>query len=283
MEQQKNNSLPLFWRSVGAGLGYLGLYFGMQMLVCVPFVLVAAFRVIQQQGLQDSQTLINAIILYVQQHNLLLTLSVNVATLAVILVIFLIRKKNPLKEIGLNKVSPKSLLPLIPLGILLNVFTSSLLAMLPPQWLESYEAASQMVLGNSLDIIAVLMVAAIAPLTEEVLFRGLIYTRFSRGLPRWLAVTLCGLLFGLMHGQLVWVIYAGIFGAVLCLTMEQYGSLWGSIVLHMAFNMGSFFMAMLGQVNLLLVMMGSGLACWALAAYIRLHVNRKAMEQEGTG
>lgn len=268
---QSLQTLPR-WRDIGAGLGYFGVYLGVQILVSISYTLIISIRVMLEQGIQDVGTLLLAIDLRIRESALGLTSLVNAVTLGVFALIFFLRKKNPLGEVRLVPATVRSLLPLVPLGLALNVFVSSLLSLLPPQWLETYQAASSMALGSGMDLFTLLMIALLAPFTEEVLFRGLVYTRFSRALPRWLAIALSALLFGLMHGQPVWVAYTAFLGVALCLAMDRYGSLWGAVALHMAFNAGSLLVALLGQVHLPLLLLGSGLACWALTAYIRLHV-----------
>ena len=71
-----------------------------------------------------------------------------------------------------------------------------------------------------------------------------------------LACVLSSLVFGLLHGQLLWIAYAFIMGVVLTLVFERTGTLWASIVVHVTFNLvgtyavqylpGSFFILVLG-------------------------------------
>ena len=60
-------------------------------------------------------------------------------------------------------------------------------------------------------------------------------------MPDWLAVLLQGLAFGCIHGQLLWVCYASIFGVLLGWVRVKTGSLKASILLHLGFNLSSFF------------------------------------------
>ncbi len=76
-----------------------------------------------------------------------------------------------------------------------------------------------------------------APLSEEILFRGLIYSRMKQGMPALLAALLSALIFGVMHGTLLHLVYTVPMGLILCLFYEKYGSLWAAIALHMGFNL----------------------------------------------
>ncbi len=251
MEEQRPVSAPArsALRSIGAGLGYFGGYLLLQFVLGIPFTLIAAIGAVRAVGIADISALITEIYARVQGSAMLLTLLVNAATLAIILLAFRIRKKDAPAEIRLVRVPFARLLALIPLGLLLNVFVSSLLALLPAAWLVSYEEASAVVFGSGLNVCTALMVAVLAPLTEEVLFRGLVYTRFARGLPRGWAMAASALLFGVMHMQPVWIAYAALFGVLLCAVMDRYASLLAAIVLHMAFNAGSFFVLLLQNVS----------------------------------
>ncbi|MBM6918463.1 CPBP family intramembrane glutamic endopeptidase [Intestinimonas butyriciproducens] len=111
---------------------------------------------------------------------------------------------------------------------------------LPQQLMESYNQASQG-LNTSLLWADLLSVAVFAPLVEEMIFRGLVFSRLRKALPGWLAVVLQGLVFGFVHGQLVWIVYATLFGLLLGYVRLRTGSLKASILLHLGFNLSSFF------------------------------------------
>ena len=111
---------------------------------------------------------------------------------------------------------------------------------LPQQLMESYNQASQG-LNTSLLWADLLSVAVFAPLVEEMIFRGLVLSRLRKALPAWLAVVVQGLVFGFVHGQLVWIVYATLFGLLLGYVRLRTGSLKASILLHLGFNLSSFF------------------------------------------
>ncbi len=90
-------------------------------------------------------------------------------------------------------------------------------------------------------IIAGLMVIAVAPVMEEIFFRGFFYRALRTRWSIWTAVALNGLLFGSIHysgdgfeGLLV-VPPLAVLGAVFCLVYERTGSLFPVIGMH-AFN-----------------------------------------------
>lgn len=95
------------------------------------------------------------------------------------------------------------------------------------------------IMGNSGTAHRVLLVAAaviMAPIGEEIFFRGFLYNlmrRFCGVLP---AALLGGLFFGVMHGSLAQMLPLTLFGIVQCVAYEKARSLWLPISVHAVFN-----------------------------------------------
>lgn len=83
----------------------------------------------------------------------------------------------------------------------------------------------------------ILAYVILIPVSEEILFRGIIYSHFERLIPFWGAAFLSGLMFGLYHGNLMQGIYAFIMGTVMCLVLHYGGSFLFPVMFHMANNL----------------------------------------------
>lgn len=84
---------------------------------------------------------------------------------------------------------------------------------------------------------AVLFLAALlAPLAEEVAFRGVIFGWLRRRLSFLPAAILQALPFGLLHIQLEHVLYATLLGVMLALARERGRSLWVPVAIHVVIN-----------------------------------------------
>lgn len=164
-----------------------------------------------------------------------ITIVANLVTVAVVCLIFVCRKKKITEELSLRKFHSKAVLPIILFGLGLNVLTTFAMSFLPESILGSYQEASSALLTD-IDIWSIILTVIVAPLVEEVVLRGLVYTRFKKGMPVIVAMILSSLLFGLLHGHWLWALYAGIFGMVLAWTFERTKSLFASILLHFAYN-----------------------------------------------
>ena len=94
-----------------------------------------------------------------------------------------------------------------------------------------------------------IVVAAVAPIVEELTYRGLglAVTRDRWGM--WPAIVITALAFGLAHGLLVALPVLTIFGVVLALVRERTRSLYPAVLLHAIFN---------GMALLVSVTLGSG-------------------------
>lgn len=85
----------------------------------------------------------------------------------------------------------------------------------------------------------VFMAVCIAPVTEEVCFRGFIYNILKRWNARWVAVLASSLLFAAIHGSLMQVAPLTLFAIIQCIAYEKARSLWLPIVIHTLFNASS--------------------------------------------
>jgi uncharacterized protein len=81
-------------------------------------------------------------------------------------------------------------------------------------------------------VIGAVVVIAVAPLCEEIFFRGILFTVLRRRLPFWPAAVIDGVLFGFVHGSLVIVPVLAALGVMFCYVYQRTGSLFPTIALH---------------------------------------------------
>ena len=82
--------------------------------------------------------------------------------------------------------------------------------------------------------VQILLIVILAPISEEICFRGMLFGGLRERLPRLLAALVAGLVFGALHALtgLSAVPPLIAFGVVLCLLYEKTGSIVPGIVLH---------------------------------------------------
>lgn len=85
-------------------------------------------------------------------------------------------------------------------------------------------------------VIAYLSIAVIAPIFEEVVFRGWLYGKLRKELKFIPAAIIVSTLFGILHGQLNVGINVGILSMVMCFEREITGTIHAGIITHMIQN-----------------------------------------------
>lgn len=132
---------------------------------------------------------------------------------------------------------------------LLAISVTALLRLLSPEYQPPEHAAIETMKDREVEFwmraITFLGALLIAPITEELFFRGLVQSGISRlFMPRpgslrhrWIAIGLSASLFGAMHSATPQFIPAlTVLGVVLGYLYERYGSLLVPIIIHMLFN-----------------------------------------------
>ena len=115
---------------------------------------------------------------------------------------------------------------------------STLVATIYPKALEDYEALIESAgLADHNTFFLILYSVILAPICEELIFRGVTLRNARRVMPFWPANILQAVLFGLFHGNLMQGCYAAALGIVLGFICEYGGSIYYSIGLHILFNL----------------------------------------------
>jgi uncharacterized protein len=81
-----------------------------------------------------------------------------------------------------------------------------------------------------------LLLIGIAPVAEEVFFRGFLYQAFRNSYGVLAGALLSGLIFGAVHGEFFKLVQLAVLGVILALLFEKTRSLWPPIILHAVNN-----------------------------------------------
>jgi uncharacterized protein len=122
----------------------------------------------------------------------------------------------------------------IPVSAYLAVFIRQLLG----RPLESPQLSFMLPQGFSWPgLIGMLVsVGILAPIAEEIYFRGVIFRWLRGGWKFWPSALISSVIFGLLHGEISVAIAAFVLGLILAYAYEKSNSLWGSIAIHIANN-----------------------------------------------
>jgi membrane protease YdiL (CAAX protease family) len=163
------------------------------------------------------------------------------ATVLLVLVFTLVLNRARLKELGFRSAGWKDyirygilggfmlMILIVALGLIMNLIHPDI----EPQLFEEMLRSA----GNWQSFIALLIIGSVlAPLSEELYYRGMIYPVFRSHLgPFWGAI-LAGVVFGAVHWDLWRAIPLAVGGALLCYIYEKSGSILVSALAHGIWN-----------------------------------------------
>lgn len=177
---------------------------------------------------------------FVQRYSLYISMLVDAVMIPIFFMMFRNDQKKR-KEAGIGDTASATLYDFIVifvLGFLAAIGINGVVAISGIAVLsDKYEAVQQMVYSGTV-FVEIVAAAVLAPLVEELLFRGLIQRRLREYVSnKWFVIIISAFVFGFAHGNLVQFVYAFIIGMMLAYVYDKYGTIWASIVLHLGANL----------------------------------------------
>lgn len=228
-----------FFASLGKGAVYLLIFLGIQALVSLVYGTVqAAFLLTSPEAAGMSlNSLMTELSGRIMGKIVPVSLVCSLLTIGAYGLTAPMRRRSLREHLWLYPMRPRSIAPVLLLGASVNLLVAVLMTILPfpEQWMADYEFRSAPIASET-SVLSFLAVAVAAPAAEELCFRGLLFTRLRQGMPQLAAALISSLLFGLIHGSLIWFFYTFPLGLVMVWVFCRFQSLWASILFHMAFN-----------------------------------------------
>lgn len=165
-----------------------------------------------------------------------------------------IRELNPAQLFGLQHVHWRHILKVVLVFALISVVSVSLVAILTQQWLQEIwpelkpqDMVETFQASGALDIklLVILTAVIIAPLSEEILFRGFVYGVLKRYTDAPFATLASSLMFAIIHMHLGSLMPLCVLAVLFCIAYEITGCLLVPMFLHMIFNSTSLIVMML--------------------------------------
>lgn len=152
------------------------------------------------------------------------------------LVCYLFYRKDYPVEFGLLTESPKYVISIILLAVFLGHGLNILVSLVNlGGFLGSYSQSTQMLTAGGV-VMTIIKSVILAPIAEELAFRGLTFRRMELYTSFWPAAVVSSLLFALYHMNLLQGIYAFPFGLMLCLVYRVFRNIIAAIIMHAAAN-----------------------------------------------
>ena len=217
-----------FWYLFGPFLIYWGIEFVGAMIASLVMVIVSVPEVIQSVAWKDSMTNEEFMEAAAQMQTMLLDMAARyqvqmlaAAALLTIPVLALLYRRDRLQEqmqgLPVNKKAPAY------------------------QYIWTAILGAMVCIGGNV-LIVMTNLAFVIPVSEELLFRGLLFRRCRALMGFFPAALSISILFGFSHGNLVQFLYAMGLGMLLAYVCEKYGSLKAAILLHVTANLTSLIM-----------------------------------------
>ena len=234
-ETKKNEQKPTFWKyfSLVAGL----LIWVAAVMIAVQYAVIFGlyFLIGREQLTTPVWTTVAEALIY------------SIATFLIIWIpIKLLKKPRPTRtELGLKDLPTWADIGLAPAGLIIYLILAVVLVAIFSNF-SFFDANQAQELGynlvNGFDrIVAFFALCIVAPIAEELVFRGWLYAKLRNIIPGKrlsliLSVFLVSVLFGILHGQ--WNVGVNVFAMsiVLCALREVTGTIYSGILLHMLKN-----------------------------------------------
>lgn len=129
-------------------------------------------------------------------------------------------------------------------GVAIQIMVDGILNLVSPLFPDTFAAYYELVsktVGVNRAVPMMIATFVIAPIGEELFFRGVIMGYAKRYMPPAFAILFQGVLFGLYHGNIVQGIYACILGCLLGFVTYKANTLLASMILHFSINLSVLF------------------------------------------
>jgi membrane protease YdiL (CAAX protease family) len=209
-----------------------------------------------------------------------LTTPIMIASYAVIILVlslfFLLLKTNIFKVTKTRITKPRYLIDGALLGIgLYGIFQGAvtlLSLVLPKEIIESQNAHSSSILGGGI-VLAVIYTVIIAPICEELVFRGLMISSLEGAMKKPIAVLITAILFSVVHlPSLIALGYTFLLGLILGFVYIKTKSLFPCIILHMLFNASNYLSFIPNNIGIYILFA----ICIPFTVYASIDIFRKA-------
>jgi membrane protease YdiL (CAAX protease family) len=188
---------------------------------------------------------------------LVLVSSIEILSIASIVPLILFWRTNLVEFFGLRWLRWKNIFWIMPAFVFAMMIVGAILVACGWQtWVQDslgakpQEAVTLVRETSDVELLVAMAVSAIiiAPIAEELIFRGYLYPVVKRFTDRWFASIFSGVLFGVIHFNVMGLPMLALMGIILAVIYERSGSLWVPIGCHAAFNATSVGLMLISRV-----------------------------------
>ena len=252
-----------FWSAVGTSALAMFAYYVISLLISS--AILTAVSVVYAIGLQELEG---------SSYNFWLNVASALSTFGAFIICYGIWHKK-IRFHSTKEIDKLSIVPMVILAAAIAIGMNGVLTLTELyRFSPTFQRVSEMQFDTPVWL-GIISYGILAPLGEEIVFRGVVYGQLRKVLKVPYAVVLSGLAFGLFHGNLVQAVYATVIGCLLALVYEWYGTIAAPMLFHSVANLfvyvmlellpfGSVFLSVPSCVLFLVLSAGSLFLLWML-------------------
>lgn len=222
---------------------YLGIAFVIQITVSIIGATIISVKYFMENpskaqiSVVDQTTAITKELMANMNYILLIS---SILTIVIFFLIYILKKKNISKELLFKNTNKSNYLLALMLGVSIWLFNMGFVSLLSEAGLfkNSFKALEDAMsfIGVNNVVLSILVVGIVAPFSEELIFRGVIYNKLSKSMSITATIIIQGILFGVYHMNLVQGLYASLLGIVFGYVTYKTKSIWPAVIMHMVNN-----------------------------------------------
>lgn len=229
---------------------YLGIMYLVQVIIYIYCTFFYAKELDERVTVSDTYTFVEKVQQLIMEHAGLVTMiSASIGAIVFIYiyqkdrkVVFGQQKLSSVVKITVSDFKLYHTGMMILAAIFANAGLSRLFSYLPNTITGHYQKTSAALLGGNFFLQA-LCVALIVPVTEELVYRGLVCERMRVAFGEWIAIISQALIFGFFHFDLLQGLYAAMIGMFLGYIYVKYDNILYCILIHGVANMTALIMS----------------------------------------
>lgn len=201
-----------------------------------------AFEYSTNHMIFDNQQFFEQVIYMVEQNPMLVVLLANLIILLLYMVLIRCRGEKFTTYVALGSTRITNIIGAASTGFCLHILLSCFLLYFfnNSSAMQQYNQYISWLMDANIWLVMVVVIL-IAPIIEEIVFRGVMFRAIARSINTPTAVIVTALLFAIAHGDPVQIAYALVLGIVLAIVRSKSNRLFPCIALHIAFNSTNFF------------------------------------------
>lgn len=243
-------------------------------VMVIVYGMVIVFKVIKEQGseiLSDMDSYMEAIQGAMSGDIVYLITAIGISACGIVFYFWYKKEiKGEARGKLHNLINVKHIFLFVMLGIGCQFFISGVLSIVQQFFTELFSKYAQQLetLTDGNDFVVLVLLVIIAPITEELIFRGMILHKANKEMTFWAANLFQAVMFGIYHLNIIQGIYAALLGILLGLVYRKFRTIFAPIFLHMIVNASSYLIMFVPDKTLsIYIITGGGAILIATALY----------------